>query len=169
MNEILKYTFTKDTFAVIDGELIIGDPIEITAYFTMRMNGMGLFEKEYGKPLLKVMGDLLSKMDSETINEVKEYHETGEGLDGDKIEKLITMSDGLLDGKLVRALASVSYVKLDSGIPLNTIATVQEFKESDMYDLCMSDFEFIGDLLSMTVECINKQTKKKPKETKRKN
>lgn len=167
MSEILKYTFEKDTFAVIDGELVMGDPVEITAYFTMRMSGISLFEREYGKPFVKALTGIVSKMDSETFAEVQQYEETGVGISEGNVDKLIEVSDGLLDSKFVRALACASYVKLDGGIPLNTIATAQEFKETDMYDLCISDYEFIGALLSMAVECINTKTKKKDNNTKK--
>lgn len=161
MNEILKYTFTKDTFEVVDGELILGDPIEITAYFTMKLSGMSLFEMEYGKPLIKTLSALLTQMDSESIRELEEYAKGGDGLNETSVERLLLVADGMLDSKFIKALASASYTKIEGSIPLNTIATVQEFKESDMYELCLSDFDFIGKLLSMTVDCLNRKSKNK--------
>lgn len=170
MNEILKYTFVKDTIEVRDGELTIGDPKEITAYFTMKISGISLFEREYGKPLLKTLTDILSRMDGESLKQLQTYADTGEGIAEDRIAMMIGLSDGLLDSKFVRALAGASYTKIEGNMPLNTIATMQEFKESEMYDLCLGDYEFIGKLLSMAVDCINAKNKKRSQQQgKRKN
>lgn len=169
MNEILKYTFTKENFEVRDGELILGEPTEITAYFTMKISGMSLFETEYGKPLIKTITNVLAHMDSESLKEINEFSQGGAGMSEESVERYLSVTEGILDSKLVQALASASYVKIDSGIPLNNIATVQEFKESEMYELCLSDFEFIGKLLTMAFQCINKQKRKKQETRKGKN
>lgn len=170
MNEILKYTFTKDTIEVVEGELVLGEPKEITAYFTLKIRGMGLFELEYGKPLLNVITSLLGKMDENSLKEISNYSENGKGLSEANVDALIEISDGLLDAKFVRALASASYTKIDQGIPLNTEGTLTEFKQSELYDLCLSDYEFIGDLIGMAVACLNDKKKKKSQNnTRRKN
>lgn len=169
MNEILKYTFVKDTLEVKDGELVLGDPVEITAYFTMKLSGMSLFETEYGKPLLKCISAIMEKMDKKTLQEVEEYSNGGEGISEVSVDRLISITEGLLDAKFVRALACATYTKINSGIPLNTIATAQEFKETDMYELCLSDFEFIGKLLTMAIECFRIKNSKNKPQGKRKN
>ena len=170
MNEILKYTFTKDTIEVVDGELVMGEPKEMTAYFTLKIRGMALFEMEYGKPLLNVISSIIGNLDNESMGEVSAYAETGKGISNAGVSRLIIASEGLLDAKFIRALASASYTKIDQGIPLNTESTLMEFKQSEMYDLCLSDYDFVGDLLGMAVSCLNDNRKKKNQNnTKRKN
>ena len=160
--EIYKHTFYVDQVNLVDGELVIGDPVEYTYTFSLVMKGMDLFEKEYGQPLIKTLTDIVRSTNVKTVEEL-------EHLD-DNMDFLLNMSGSILDGKFIKALACASYIKIENGQAINNEMTAEEFKNLPAYDYVTSDFEFLGKMLSMALSCIQDDSgKKKQNQGKRKN
>lgn len=158
MAQIFKHTFYEDKIAVKDGELVLLDPEEYTMNFSLKMKGTDLFEQEYGKPLFPTITKILAKTEVKNPEDLKE----------DDFVALLENSDALLESRWLKALATACYIKIDGAQVYNNEQTAMEFKESPVYSLVASDFEFIGKLLSMTIECLmdDKAPQKKGKQLK---
>lgn len=149
----MKYTFVNDGIAVVNGELIEQDGIEVEYNFTLKMNALKLFEMEYGKPLLKSLMEILRNVDGNRLNEM---------MDG----KAVDTSDGLylgnalLDEKFIRALACATYVKVEGNEAFNNEMTVEEFKSSFVYDKVVNDADFAMKLITMSCQSILDKKKK---------
>lgn len=157
--EIYKHTFYVDQVSVVDGELIIGDPVEYTYNFSLVMKGMDLFEKEYGKPLISTLTNIVRETNVKTVEEL-------ENLD-DNMDFLLGMSSSFIDGKFIKALACASYIKIENNQPINNEFTAEEFKQLPVYPYVTSDFEFLGKMLSMAVSCIQDDNPKKKQNQKK--
>lgn len=158
--EIYKHTFYVDQVSVVDGELIIGDPIEYTYNFSLVMKGMDLFEKEYGKPLIASLTSIVKETNVKTVEEL-------ENLDNN-MDFLLNMTDSFIDGKFIRALACASYIKIENNQAINNEMTVEEFKESPVFPYITGDFDFLGKMLSMAISCIQDDVPKKNKNNQKK-
>lgn len=144
MAQIFSHTFYEEHIAVKDGELVLLDPTEYTMHFSLKMKGTDLFEQEYGKPLFPTITKILAS------TQVKDPSD----LTDSNIVTLLENSDALLDSKWVKALATACYIKIEGAEAFNNEQTALEFKESPVYSLVASDFEFIGKLLSMAIDCL---------------
>lgn len=142
----MKYTFIKDGIAVVNGELIEQEGIEVEYNFSLKMNALKLFEMEYGKPLLKSLMNILKKVDINKLNDLANGKEdNGEAF---------TTSEVLMDVDFIRALSSASYVKIVDNVAYNNEVTMQEFKDSFAYDKVINDVNFVTRLLSMAMKAI---------------
>lgn len=159
--EIYKHTFFVDNVRVENGDLIIDEPTEYTYQFTLLMKGLDLFEREYGQPLIKALTTMIKETKVSDINDLENLN--------DNMDFLLNMTEGVLDGKFIRALACASYVKIENNQPINNEFTVEEFKELPVYPHITGDFEFLGKMMSMAINCVqdsgdkkknNNQTKK---------
>lgn len=154
MAEIIKHTFYVEQVSVVDGELVVGDPIEYTYNFTLLIKGFDLFEREYGKPIMQVLTKLFKETGVEDFDNIDK---------AGTIKNIINANETLFDAKFIKALACASYVKINNSMPINNDITVQEFKESEVYELVTSDLDFITELLSMTLDCLNRKEENKKK------
>lgn len=162
MATIFKHTFFEERIAVENGELVMLEPLEHTYHFSLKMKGTDLFEQEYGKPLLPVITKALANTQIDNPKNIE----------SEDIVSLLNNSDALLEGKMIKALAVASYIKIDGAQAYNNEQTALEFKESPVYSLVTSDFEFIGELFSMAIDCLmdsQKESEKGKKLKKNKN
>lgn len=155
----MKHTFTEYGVTVVDGELIEQSGIEREYNFTLKNNGLKLFEKEFGKPLIKALTQILQQVD---VNKLQEMTEESD------ISDVILATDGLIDDKFIRALACASYNKIENNQAINNEQTVEELKNSFVYDIMLTDIKFITELLNMAVHCIFEENRKQSNQSKRK-
>lgn len=160
MAEILKYKFYDEQVSVVDGELVIGDPVEYECNFTLLIKGFDLFEKEYGKPIMQVLAQIFRDTGVENLDNIDKANAIG---------NMVKAEETLFDAKFIKALACASYVKIVNSTPVNTELTVQEFKESPVYELVTSDMEFVVQLMSMTMDCLNRKEEHKKKKIEKEN
>ena len=160
MAEIIKYKFYEEQINVVDGELVIGDPIEYECNFTLLIKGFDLFEKEYGKPIMQVLAKIFRDTGIENLDDINKTSAIG---------NMVKAEETLFDAKFIKALASASYVKIVNSTPVNNEITVQEFKESPVYELITSDMEFVTELMSMTMDCLNRKEENKKKKIEKEN
>ena len=143
MAKIIKHTFKIPNLTVKDGELVEGAETSVTYQFTLLFKGIGLYEEIAGKPLLNSL-----------MATVKEGEDEAAVL------------DKVLDKKLIKDLASASYIKIVGDKFHNNRATVEEFRKSQVYPIVENDYEFVTKLLSMAMECVYDQKNDKGKKTK---
>lgn len=155
----MKHTFTEYGVTVVNGELVEQAGIEKEYNFTLKNNGLKLFEQEFGKPLIKALTKILQTVD---INKLQSMTEDSD------VSDVIIATDGLIDDKFIRALACASYNKIEDNKAINNEQTVEEFKNSFVYDAMLTDIKFITELLNMAVSCIFEETKKQNNQSKRK-
>ena len=114
-----------------------------------------MFEEEYGQPLMSAMTSLIP---SSALK-------NGENTDFTTDEVL-----KFLNTRFIRALACSTYLKIENGKIFNNESSKKEFKESPMNELCLTDFDFIQNLMSLATSCFysgsvkatpNNQPKKK--------
>lgn len=53
--KVLKYTFENEQLGIVDGEIVTLDPELIECHFSLTLKATGLFEEEYGKPIINVL------------------------------------------------------------------------------------------------------------------
>lgn len=53
--KVLKYTFENEQLGIVDGEIVTLDPELIPCHFSLTLKAAGLFEEEYGKPIINVL------------------------------------------------------------------------------------------------------------------
>lgn len=158
MAQIFTHTFYEENIAVKDGELVLLDPTEYTMHFSLKMKGTDLFEQEYGKPLFPTITKILANTQVSNPSDLNEA----------TIVALLENSDALLESKWIKALATACYIKVEGAQVSNNEQTALEFKESPVYSLVASDFEFIGKLMEMAIDCLmdEKAPQKKGKQLK---
>lgn len=157
----MKHTFKEFGAVVLNGEVVEQEGIEKEYTFTLKMKGLKLFEQEYGKPLIKALMGIFKKVDIEKIQSLNE---------DSNINDLIAESDGMIDEKFIRALACASYVKIEGNEAFNNETTVEELKESFVYDQMLLDMNFMVKILQMAVSAVfEKNRKDNVQNTKRKN
>ena len=135
--KILKYTFRFPKLEVVGDELVENGLIEETYTFTLLHKGMGVFEELTGKPLLAYMSEF----------DLEEKEALGKMLSRDFIPKL----------------ACASYVKIEDGKFHNNRATAEEFKKTYVYPHLLEDMEFIKEIISMAMDCINEEANARAK------
>lgn len=145
----MKYTFIEKGATIVNGELVEQEGLEKTYTFTLKMNGLKLFEIEYGKPLIKALTKMVKTIDMDTLETLK---------DSNKAEALKAI-DGLIDIDFIRALACSSYVKIVDNIGYNSEQTVEEFKQLKVNDYCINDIDFIFKILEMAIDCVFEKQK----------
>lgn len=125
----------KHKFKESNGKLeIVNDELqeiskEIELYFSLPMSALGLFEEEYGKPLVDVI-----------INNTRGNKTKGEELDS------IDFS---------RALACSMYIKVENGEVSNDNASKEEFKNMHLYQSVASDLPLRIKLVNCAIDCLN--------------
>ena len=62
--------------------------------------------------------------------------------------------------EFIRALACSTYLKIDNNQIIQNEASMQEFKESEVYKSCASDAPFKVQLVNMAIECIRAKANK---------
>ena len=124
----------KHTFKQSEGKLeIINDELvekkkEITLYFSLPMSALGLFEEEYGKPLVDVI-----------INNTRGKNK------GDELDSL----------DFSRALACSMYLKFSNGNVTNDNASKEEFKNMELFKSVASDLPLRIALVNCAIDCLN--------------
>lgn len=140
-----KHTFEESQLVVIDGEIQEADPIKYEATFSLTTAALLMFEEEYGQPLMTAMTDMIPASALKSTD-----------VDFTRDEIL-----GFLNTRFIRALRCSSYLKIDNGKIFNNEASKKEFKESPMNELCLTDFEFIQNIMSLAITCLyNEKTQK---------
>lgn len=148
---IMKHTFEETSLSVINGEIVETEG-EIKEYcFSLRMNGLKLFEEEYGKSLLKTLTKMASTLDLNKLKKVK---------DDLSFDESILFAEGILEEDFLKALASASYVKIENNQLINNEATLDEFKKSYAYFYLCNDIDFIIKLLEMAFDNVFEKNKK---------
>lgn len=146
-----KHVFEEPQLVIIDGDIQEADPARYEATFSLTTASLLMFEEEYGQPLITAMTSMipqnaLSQKDNEDFTK----------------EDILDF----LNAKFIRALASACYIKIDNGKIYNNIASKNEFKESPMNELCLTDLDFIQSLMSLATQCLySEANKKKQKQT----
>ena len=64
------------------------------------------------------------------------------------------------NGQFIRALACSCYLKLEDNSIRQNQATKEAFKKLEIYPTLASDLQFVTELVSMAIECIEEKTKK---------
>lgn len=136
--KLFKHTFYIDQFAIKEGEIVTLDPKEETYTFSLTLEGMGMFEEEYGEPVYDV---LFRNINNEDL-----------AIDGE-----ISSRD------FIRALACSSYLKIENNQVFNNDATKEEFKALPIYRSVSSDLTFVRELVAMAFACATEDRKKKSK------
>ena len=140
-----KHTFEESQLVVIDGEIQEADPIKYEATFSLTTAALLMFEEEYGQPLMTAMTDMIPASALKSTD-----------VDFTRDEIL-----GFLNTKFIRALRCSSYLKIENGKIFNNEASKKEFKESPMNELCLTDFDFIQNIMSLAITCLyNEKTQK---------
>lgn len=125
----------KHTFKESDGHLeIVGDELKevakfIELHFSLPMSALGLFEEEYGKPLVDVI-----------INNTRGNKTKGEELDSIEFS---------------RALACSMYIKIEDGKVTNDESSKEEFKNMNLYKSIASDLALRIALVNCAIDCLN--------------
>ncbi len=139
-----KHTFEDAQLVLIDGEVQEVDPVRYEATFSLTTASLLMFEEEYGKPLITAMTALIP---SSALKE--------DDVDFTKDEIL-----GFLNPDFIRALACSSYLKIENGKIFNNEASKKEFKDSPMNELCLTDFDFVQNIMSLATQCLYSGTQK---------
>lgn len=140
-----KHTFEESQLVVIDGEIQEADPIKYEATFSLTTAALLMFEEEYGQPLMTAMTDMIPASALKSTD-----------VDFTRDEIL-----GFLNTRFIRALRCSSYLKIENGKIFNNEASKKEFKESPMNELCLTDFDFIQNIMSLAITCLyNEKTQK---------
>lgn len=141
-----KHTFEDAQLVLIDGEVQEVDPVKYEATFSLTTASLLMFEEEYGQPLMTAMTSMIP------ASALKETSNTDFTTD----EVL-----GFLNTKFIRALAAATYLKIENGKIFNNEVSKKEFKESPMNELCLTDFDFIQNIMSLATRCLyNEKTQK---------
>lgn len=133
-----KHTFEDAQLVLIDGEVKEVDPAKYEANFSLTTASLLMFEEEYGQPLMSAMTSLIP---SSALK-------NGENTDFTTDEVL-----KFLNTRFIRALACSTYLKIENGKIFNNASSKKEFKESPMNELCLTDFDFIQNLMSLATSC----------------
>ena len=150
-----KHTFEDAQLVLIDGEVQEVDPARYEATFSLTTASLLMFEEEYGQPLMSAMTSLIPS------SALKNSENTD--FTTDEILKF-------LNTRFIRALACSTYLKIENGKIFNNESSKREFKESPMNELCLTDFDFIQNIMSLATSCFysgsvkstsNNQPKKK--------
>lgn len=127
--KLVKHTFkeSEGTLEIIDDE-VIEKKKETTLCFSLPMSALGLFEEEYGKPLVDVI-----------INNTRGRTK------GDELDSI----------EFSRALASSMYLKIENGKVTNDDASKEEFKNMELFKSVASDLPLRIALVNCAIECLN--------------
>ena len=140
-----KHTFEDSQLVLIDGEVKEVDPVKYEATFSLTTASLLMFEEEYGQPLMTAMTSMIPASALKSTD-----------VDFTRDEIL-----GFLNTKFIRALRCSSYLKIENGKIFNNEASKKEFKESPMNELCLTDFDFIQNIMSLAITCLyNEKTQK---------
>lgn len=140
-----KHTFEDSQLVLIDGEVKEVDPVKYEATFSLTTASLLMFEEEYGQPLMTAMTSMIPQ---------SALKNTEEDFTRDEIL-------GFLNTKFIRALRCSTYLKIENGKIFNNEASKKEFKESPMNELCLTDFDFIQNIMSLATTCLyNEKTQK---------
>lgn len=140
-----KHTFEDSQLVLIDGEVKEVDPVKYEATFSLTTASLLMFEEEYGQPLMTAMTSMIPQS---ALNSTEEDFTRDEIL-------------GFLNTKFIRALRCSTYLKIENGKIFNNEASKKEFKESPMNELCLTDFDFIQNIMSLATTCLyNEKTQK---------
>ena len=134
-----KHTFEDSQLVLIDGEVQEVDPVKYEATFSLTTASLLMFEEEYGQPLMSAMTTLIP------ASALKGNEDTD--FTTDEILKF-------LNTRFIRALACSTYLKIDNGKIYNNLTSKNEFKESPMNELCLTDFDFIQNIMSLATQCL---------------
>lgn len=154
MGNVIKHTFIETTLQFEDGELVEKVVGEKEYRFSLNMKGLDLFEREYGKPLIKTLTKVLKTID---FGKLQAMQELGEGTTAEIMDTI----DNLIDPSFLKALACSSYISIVDSQPINNDYTKEQFKESFAYQIMLNDMDFIIKLLNMAIECVFTKQKKK--------
>lgn len=126
--KIVKHNFEIQKGLEINGDEIVENSEIVELSFSLPLSALGLFEEEYGKPLVDlIVASLNSKDDNSTFNQVD----------------------------FTRALACCMYLKIDSGKVINDQTSKEEFKNMDIYKSVASDLVLRTKLVQCAIDCIN--------------
>lgn len=134
-----KHTFEDSQLVLIDGEVQEVDPVRYEATFSLTTASLLMFEEEYGQPLMSAMTTLIPQ--SALKGE--------EGTDFTTDEIL-----NFLNTRFIRALACSTYLKIENGKIFNNESSKREFKESPMNELCLTDFDFVQNIMTLATNCL---------------
>lgn len=163
MSNIIKHTFTETTLAIEDGELVEKVVSEKEYRFSLNMKGLDLFEREYGKPLIKTLTKVIKNVDFATLQDLQEASSQNMGV-------VMNTIDSLIDADFLKALACSSYISIVDDQPVNNDVTKEKFKETFAYSEMLNDIDFVIKLLNMAIDCVfSKQKKKESGSDSRKN
>lgn len=127
--KLVKHTFKEQgKLEIIDDELITKQN-EFELYFSLPMSALGLFEEEYGKPLVDVI--------------IK--NTAGSKIKGEELDSI----------EFSRAIACSMYIKVENGVVSNDEASKEEFKNMDIYKSIASDLPLRVKLVNCAIECLN--------------
>lgn len=154
MSNIIKHTFTETTLAIEDGELVEKVVSEKEYRFSLNMKGLDLFEREYGKPLIKTLTKVIKNVDFATLQNIQDASNRNVG-------SIMGAIDNLIDADFLKALACSSFISIVDGQPVNNDLTKEQFKESFAYGEMLNDIDFVVELLNMAIDCVFSKTKKK--------
>ena len=132
--EQFKWTFEKENLGTKDGEIIELDPTVYHCQFALTLKALGMFEEEYGKPLMNVV-----------------FGGSGNDIDDQNTE--------LGSPEFIRALACSTYIKIDNNQVYQNEATRDEFKNLEIYQSCANDLMFIGELVKAATKAIVEKVK----------
>lgn len=134
-----KHTFEDAQLVLIDGEVQEVDPVKYEATFSLTTASLLMFEEEYGQPLMTAMTSMIPSS----------AFKGNENTDFTTDEIL-----GFLNTKFIRALAAATYLKIENGKIFNNEVSKKEFKESPMNELCLTDFDFVQNIMSLATRCL---------------
>ena len=144
--EILKYQFTKELLKVgVDGNEFVDKEV-VEARFCLTHLAHKVFERSYNKSLMSVLAGAVNSKKSTSDKDMNN-----------------AIMD-ILDNKLVLAIASSAYYKVENSAIVQNEQTASEFLDSDLAILVTNDFDFLLKLITMVTSSlpeIKNPTKKK--------
>lgn len=144
--KLVKHTFKKQGQLRIEGDELKTTTEVFDLYFSLPISALGLFEEEYGKPLVDII--------------IKNTNNKG-----------VTNGEELDSIEFSRALACSMYLKVVDGTVYNNEETKEEFKNMEIYKTIASDLPLRVELVRNAINCINdinsSSTKDKSKKSKK--
>lgn len=144
--KLVKHTFKKQGQLRIEGDELKTTTEVFDLYFSLPISALGLFEEEYGKPLVDII--------------IKNTNNKG-----------VTNGEELDSIEFSRALACSMYLKVVDGTVYNNEETKEEFKNMEIYKTIASDLPLRIELVRNAINCINdinsSSTKDKSKKSKK--